>query len=311
MKRLRAVASALATASRSGATQSAYASDCRDFERWCLRARRKPLPATPETLMLYVASQLETHRVSSVERRVAAIADAHRVAGARSPSPKGGPVCGVLAGARRGKKAPSLAKAALRPEDLRHICVKLQRSHGRVAVRDRALLVIGFAAGMRRSELAGLDLADVQFVRQGLLVTIRRGKTDQEGKGRSVGIFRGSRASTCPVRSLVAWLKVRGKKPGPLFPGGPQLSGSRGSAPRLVGASINNIVRRAVKLVGLDPKLYGAHSLRSGFVTAAAEAGMPETLIMQRTGHRSVQTVARYVRPATAFSSGDVLRKAL
>jgi len=183
------------------------------------------------------------------------------------------------------------------------MCAKLRGVRTRAAVRDRALLTLGFAAALRRSELVGLDVVDVRFVPKGLLVRIRRGKTDQEGHGRDVGVFRGRRATTCPVRALRAWLFVRGREAGPLFPG-------RRPGSRLTGACVNQVVKRGCVLAGLDPRGYGAHSLRAGFVTAAAEAGMPETLIMQRTGHRSVQTVAKYVRPASAFSV-DVLAKAM
>ena len=116
-------------------------------------------------------------------------------------------------------------------------------------------------------------------------------------------MFFGSRAQSCPVRALRAWLFVRGREAGALFPGS-------GASRHLVPAMVGQIVKRAVLSIGLDPAGFGAHSLRAGFVTAAAEAGYPETLIMQRTGHRSVQTVARYVRPATAFSV-DALARAL
>jgi integrase len=170
-------------------------------------------------------------------------------------------------------------------------------------VRDRALLLVGFAGGMRRSEVVALDVDDVEFRRKGMLIRIRRSKTDQEGKGREIGIFAGSRAQSCPVRAMKAWLYMRGKHDGPLFTG-------RKEGSRLVVAVVSLVVKRCVKLLGLDPRGYGAHSLRAGFVTAAAEAGMPETLIMQRTGHKSVQTVAKYVRPATAFSV-DALARAL
>lgn len=116
-------------------------------------------------------------------------------------------------------------------------------------------------------------------------------------------MFYGSRASSCPVQALKAWLAERGKGTGPLFPG-------RGPGGQITGETVNDVVKRYVELIGLDAEAYGAHSLRAGFVTAAAEAGMSETLIMQRTGHRSVQTVAKYVRPASVFSV-DVLAKAL
>jgi integrase len=301
MARLRRLAASYAGSARASATLSAYASDWRDFERWCADAQRRALPASEETVCLYLVARLEDRRVSTVDRRFAAILDKHRREGAAVPS--GQLVRDVMRGARRERGSAVSQKAALRPEDLRRICGLLARRHSAGALRDRALLLLGFAAGMRRSEIVALDLADVQFRRRGVLLRIRRSKTDQEGRGRDVGVFSGSRAQSCPVRALKAWLYVRGRAPGALFPG-------RGASGHLVPAMVGQVVKKGVRLIGLDPAGYGAHSLRAGFVTAAAEAGMPETLIMQRTGHRSVQTVAKYVRPASVFSV-DALARAL
>ena len=301
MQKLRRLAASYTGSARATATLSAYASDWRDFDRWCRDARRIALPATEETVCLYVVASLEERRVSTVGRRLAAIVDKHRREG--QPVPSGQLVKDVMRGARRERGSAQVQKAALRPEDLRKICGVLSRQRSARALRDRALLLLGFACGMRRSELVALDVADVSFRKKGVLVRIRRGKTDQEGKGRDVGVFTGSRALSCPVRALKAWLYVRGREAGALFPG-------TGASKHLVPAMVGQIVKHAVESIGLPPAAFGAHSLRAGFVTAAAEGGYPETLIMQRTGHRSVQTVARYVRPATAFAV-DALARAL
>jgi integrase len=301
MAKLRRLAASYTGAARASATLRAYASDWRDFDRWCRDAGRCSLPASEETLCLYLVARLEDRRVSTVDRRFAAIVDKHRREG--QPVPSGQLVRDVMRGARREHGTAPVQKAALRAGDLRKICGLLARRHAAGALRDRALLLLGFAAGMRRSEIVALDLADVSFRKKGMLVRIRKGKTDQEGKGRDVGIFAGSRAQSCPVRALKAWLYVRGKRPGALFPG-------RTSSGHLVGVVVGIVVKKAVKSIGLDPAGYGAHSLRSGFVTAALEAGYATELVMQRTGHRSVQTVAGYFRPATAFSV-DALARAL
>ncbi len=298
--RLRSLARGYSERTHADATGRAYASDWRIFEAWCAAAGRVSLPATEETVSLYLVHELQRRAMSTVDRRVAAIVDRHARAGQRSPA--GGIVRDVLRGARRELGSEQRRKLALTAEDLRSMCRQLVQVRKRWAVRDRAQLLLGFGAGMRCSELVALDLADVHFKPKGLLVRIRRSKTDQEGRGRDVGIFAGSRARSCPVRALKAWLYVRGRAAGPLFFG---REGKR-MATRTVGV----IVKRAAALAGLDPVGYGSHSLRAGFVTTAVQLRIPETLIMQRTGHRSVETVARYVRPASVFAV-DALAGAL
>ncbi len=295
------MAAKLATESRADATKRAYSADWMRFEQWCRAQRRKALPASEETLILYVVAALERYRVATIDRQVAAVVDAHVSRGL--PSPAGRDLRDVMSGARRQPGAGSRPKAAITPDHLRAMCAALRRSGASLWVRDRAILTLGFAAALRRSELAALDVGDVRFVRQGMTVTVRRSKTDQEGEGRVVGVFFGRRALTCPVRAVRAWLRERGGAPGPLFPGA-------GASGHITPERVYQVVLRAVEMIGLERGLYGAHSLRAGFVTAAAEAGVPETVIMQRTGHRSVQTVARYVRPASVFSV-DALARAL
>lgn len=302
VKKLRSEAARLiGDSSQSPNTRLAYASDWRDFESWCQEAGRRDLPALPDTVKLYAMDRLSVHMVATVERRLAAVVSKHERDGFQSPYSL--EVRALLRGARRESGSRPNQKCALRAEDLKKVCVRLASTHGELAARDRAIIALGFAAALRRAELVALNLEDLEFVRKGLSLTIRRSKTDQLQLGRVVGVFKASRRAYCAVESVRDWLKVRGRKPGPLFPG-------TGKTGRVTEHSVNTIVKRSCAMVGLDPKLYGAHSLRAGFVTAAAENGVPESLIMQRTGHRSVQTVARYVRPASVFSV-DALARAL
>ncbi len=284
-------------------TRRAYASDWRRFSAWCRSAGREALPASADTLRLFIAADLEAHAIATVERRVAAVVDRHR--SAKLASPLDDEIRELMRGARRAKGAAPNQKAALTPVQLRQICMRLLRDGSGLALRDRAILTLGFAAAMRRSEISALDLCDIRHASQGVALTLRRSKTDQESRGREVGVFRGRRVSTCPVRSLAAWLKVRGKKPGPLFPGG-RLT----TTGRLSSRAIGEAVKRCVALIGLDPAAYGAHSLRAGCVTAAILAGAQTPLIMKRTGHRSIATLEKYVRTATLFST-DVLSRAM
>ena len=302
LRALREMATAFRVRACADATRRAYASDFRDFEAWCRAVGRDPLPASEETVLLYLTHSLQRFKVSTVARRLAAVQDAHRAA--RAGDFRGARfIRELMAGARRSRGVAVSSKAALSVADLRAVCSRLMRFRSARAVRDRAMLAFGFSLAARRSELVALDLADLRFVARGVVVTIRRSKTDQEGRGRVVGIFHGSKPSTDPVRALRAWLFLRGRRPGPLFPG-------RGPGGRLLPAAVSQILKRNVLAIGLDPAAYGAHSLRAGFVTAAAELGVPESLIMQRTGHRSVQTVTRYVRPASVFAV-DVLAAAM
>ncbi len=159
--------------------------------------------------------------------------------------------------------------------------------------RDRALLLIGFAGGLRRSELVGLDLTDLEFVREGLIVTLRRSKTDQEGRGRRIGIPH-ARGRWCPVRELQAWIEAAEIEEGSLFrslrKGGFVLDD------RLSGEAVSALIKRHVRGIGLEPAKFSGHSLRAGFVTSAARAGIATHLIRAQTGHASDATMAHYIR---------------
>ena len=302
MARLKLEASRLTGISKAPATERAYASDWADFSAWCAGVGRRALPSTHSTLELYIVDRLRTLKLSSVERRVAAIVSKHRDAAVPDPYDSG--VKAVLRGARRELGSAVDAKTALSLMDLRAICRALPVRDEK-AVRDRAIFTVCFAAGMRVSELLALDVADIDFVpRKGMAVHIRRSKTDQRGVGRMVGVFFAMREYCCPVRSLQRWLRFRGGGAGPLFPG-------EGLAGRMTREAVASMIKRRCQQAGLDPRLYGTHSLRAGFVTAACEAHVPDALIMQRTGHRSTATLAKYVRPATIFSAGDALARAL
>jgi integrase len=167
-----------------------------------------------------------------------------------------------------------------------------------VGLRDRALLLVGFAGAFRRSELVALDVSDVEVGEDGLTVTLRRSKTDQEGAGRKVGIPRGSTPETCPVRALRAWLETAAITESALFRS-VNRHGRVGS--RLSDKHVAIAVKEAAAPVGLDVKSFAGHSLRAGLVTSAAIQGRSDRSIMNQTGHRSVAMVQRYVRDASLF----------
>ena len=304
MAKLRKRAAALMTGARSLNTQRAYAHDWADFSVWCEMAGRQAMPAKAETVRLYLSASIgDGKKLSTVERRLAAVVAIHKRE--NKPIPVDEETRAMVSGARRSMPA-SVGKAAVTVKQLRQMCGKLGRSP--IGTRNHALLLLGFATGMRRSELSALDVEDLQFVAKGLRVRIVRSKTDQEGKGREVGVFQGKHTTTDPLKWVKYWLKVRGNEPGPLFV---QFgAGGVNKMERLGEKSIGEIVQDAAESIGLDRTRYGAHSLRAGLVTAAAENGVPEYIIMQTTGHRSVQTLVRYVRPSSAFSFNP-LRAAL
>ncbi len=303
MARLRHVQGRLMQAKRSHNTERAYAHSWSQFERWCSRAGRRALPATAETVSLFVAWCLEEgYRLKTIRLRLAAIAFQHAHKGHDSPVNE--EVRKLLQAAAREKTEEPAGKSALTPAQIRRICDRLQADVPR-DVRDRAILLLGFASGWRRSELAALRLADVKLEpRKGLVLRLRRSKTDQLGQGRVVGIHYGKRKDTCPVRAYEAWLQVRGEWRGPLF----TRVNKAGEVLRdgLSGESILDIVKRCLALIGVDPASYGAHSLRAGMITAAAESGADASAIMGRTGQRSLQTLMGYIRPAQAFSANPL-----
>lgn len=188
-------------------------------------------------------------------------------------------------------------KQALLLEQLRQLLATLPETL--IGCRDRALLLVGYAGGFRRSELAALTCEDLRFTEEGLVVLLRRGKTDQTGAGRTVGIPYGSAPHTCPVRAVKRWLEQAGITTGPLFRGFSG-RGQRLEQP-LSGQQVWRILKRACADAGLKPEEFGAHSLRSGMVTQAIRGGASDHAIMAQTGHKSSEMVRRYRRETDLF----------
>lgn len=286
----------LQRAEKSESTWRTYNARWSAFCSWCEEAKLPSLPASAETLCLYITWALETrrNRLSTVDVTLVAILDHHRREG--YPSPLTPEVREYFESCTRHLKEERRGKAPLTLEQLQMICaLPCEKPYDK---RNRAIILLGFASGWRRGELAGLDLRDVSFEEEGVVLQLRHSKTDQQGLGRQVGIRFGEHPETCPVRALQNWIEVRGEQPGPLFLqtrlGNLELS-------RMSGPHICRMVKQMLRRVGINPSAYGAHSMRTGFVTKAAELGASELAIMQHTGHRSIQTVLGYVRPVKAF----------
>lgn len=282
--------------SQAAATRDAYQSDLADFAAWCAARGLSALPAEPQTVTRYLVARAEALKVSTLTRRLSAISQAHQARNLDSPTASL-LVRKTFAGIRRTRGADQQGKAPLLPDDLRLMVSELDDSPtGR---RDRALLLLGFAGAFRRSELVSLDLADLQFRREGIIVTLRRSKTDQDGQGQLRGIPRGRDKALCPVRAVEAWVAAAGLVEGPLF----RAIDRHGNLSDVALADFHvvRVIKRLTAAIGLEPEDYGGHSLRAGLATAAAAAGKEERDIMRQTGHKSVAMVRKYIRPGELF----------
>lgn len=285
-------------------TRRAYRADWAHFEAWCSAQGKLALPATEETLVLYFTELASTHKTSTLARRVSSISQVHLAAGFESPTRT--PVLrNLLAGIRRTKGTAPAVKTPVMTEELR--LMVNATSGDLLGGRDRALLLIGFAGGFRRSELVSLDFEDLEFQREGVIVTLRRSKTDQEGRGRRIGIPLGS-GKTCPVRALEKWIELSRIIVGPLFR--PVNRHGQVGPARLSDKAVVLIVKRCADSAGLDPALYAGHSLRAGLATSAARNGASERSIMRQTGHKSESMVRRYIRDGEVFGRDNAAGKA-
>jgi integrase len=277
-------------------TLRGYRADWRDFCAWCESHGLSPLPASPETVAAYIAECAGRLKVGSIQRRLNAIAEAHKATGLDSPT-TAGMVRNTLKGIRRALGTATAPKSPTLTDDIRAMVDATDA--GLIGARDRALMLLGFAGAFRRSELVGLDISDCAFGNDGLTVTLRKSKTDQDGAGRKIGIPYGSNPETCPVRTVQAWLAEAGADAGPLFRSINRHGQVR--AGRLSGIDVARVVKKLAVRAGLDPAKYAGHSLRAGHATSAAIAGASERSIMKQTGHRSVQMVRRYIRDGSLF----------
>lgn len=287
---------AFVRASKSASTIRGYRADWRHFCEWCEGHKLGPLPASSATVAAYIAECAEHLKPGSIQRRLNAIAEAHKAVGLDSPT-AAGIVKNTMKGIKRTFGTAALQKAPALTDDIKAM-VEVADA-GLIGLRDRALILLGFAGAFRRSEVVGLDVGDCGFGKDGLTVTLRRSKTDQDGQGRKIGIPYGSNPDTCPVRVLQAWLVQAALTGGAVFRSINRHGQTQ--AGRLSPADVARVVKKLAERAGLDASKYAGHSLRAGHATAAAIAGASERSIMYQTGHRSVQTVRRYIRDGSLF----------
>lgn len=285
-------------------TVRGYAADWRLFNRWCERTGRTPLPASEDTVGMYVAwlVEYEGKKTTTAARHVAAIRHQHRIEGFEPPITED--ANRTIRAARRKRQERPEGKRALGVSDLLRAAAGCDISTNR-GTRNRALLIIGFASSLRGSELAALKLSDVAFEPQGVALLLRHSKTDQLGRGRIIGLWQGSRQETDPVAVLHAWIDKRGPWDGPLFPF-VNRHDAVGRTP-ISGEAVNKVVKRSVARIGIDPAAYGSHSLRAGAVTASADLGRSDQEIMALSGHASAAVMRMYVRRARVFDGRNPL----
>lgn len=292
-----AAADALIEASRAAATRTAYRGDWQRFTDWCDANGIAPLHASDEHVAAYVGYLVTVgKKPSTIERALASLNAAYRAAGIDDPPSASTVVRLTMSGARR---TVGVAPDRARPLSLAEMKVMVDALPNSLAgTRDRALLLVGFAAALRRNELASLTVGDLEFVHEGLLVHLRRSKTDQQGEGQTVPVAYASDVSYCPIRGSRAWLEDAGLTQGPLWRSITRHGAVGGS---LSSRAVHDIVLRAARGAGVDLDRLSAHSLRAGYVTAAALAGAPERAIANVSRHKSIPVLRTYVRQATIW----------
>jgi site-specific recombinase XerD len=289
-------------------SRRAYRSDWRHFESWCRSLSLICLPAAPETIALYLTALATDHKPSSLQRKLTSITKAHQAAGLPTPaSMQNAVVSETLKGIRRTLGTAQPGKEPLLTADILKMLDALEGDLG--GCRNRALLLLGFAGGFRRSELVGLDIEDIAETADGLVVRVRRSKTDPEAKGMTVALPYGSTAATCPVRSYRKWIAAAEINSGPAFRSVDR-HGRIGRGPMNAG-SVARLIKRAAEAAGLDPASYAGHSLRAGFATQAFLNGAAEVSIMRQTRHKSLNTLRKYIRDRSLFRDNPAAKLGL
>ena len=295
-------------AAKSANSRRAYRSDWRHFEAWCRSHGLPDLPAAPETVALYLTALATDHKPASLQRKLTSISKAHQAAGFSTPaSMRHAVVSETLKGIRRTLGTAQPGKEPLLTADILKMLAALD--DGLPGSRDRALLLVGFAGGFRRSEIVSLDVDDIRETADGLVIRVRRSKTDPEARGMTVALPYGSLAATCPVRSYRAWIAAAGIEFGPAFRSVDRHG--RLSQGQMNAGSVARLIKRAAEAAGLDPAGYAGHSLRAGFATQAFLNGAAEVAIMRQTRHKSLNTLRKYIRDRSLFRDNPAARLGL
>ncbi|TWH49239.1 site-specific integrase [Sporomusa sp. KB1] len=291
--------------SKSDNTLRAYEADWMDFYDWCTHHNLQALPAEPETIVNYINDLADHAKANTVSRRVSAISENHKAAGCVDNNPcRGGLVRNALDAIRREKGTLQRGKAPILMEDLQNITSYFDNTDI-AGIRDKALLLLGFMGAFRRSELVQIDIEDLTFTQEGVIILVAQSKGDQVGQGAQVAIpYYRSNRDICAVTALKSWIHTAHLDSGPLFRPLNKYKQIRNR--RLTNQSVAIIVKKYAKLSGLNPDNFAGHSLRRGFATSAAQHDVDERSIMQQTRHKSEKMVRRYIEQGNLFKNNPL-----
>ena len=288
--------------SKANNTLRAYKSDFKDFGAFCVKHGFNSMPTEPKIVSLYLTHLSSNSKISTLRRRLVSIGVIHKLKGHYLDT-KHPVIIENLMGIKRKKGSIQTGKKPILINHLKQIInvIDEQKIEKIKKLRNRTLILIGFGGGFRRTELISIDYEDLDFVEEGVKITLRRSKTYQFGEGLIKGLPYFSNEKYCPVTSLKNWINLSKIKTGPVFrrfAKGPTLT-----AHRLTDQSVVLIIKDCLKLAGIENQNFSGHSLRSGFATAAAESGADERSIMAMTGHKTTQMVRRYIKEANIFKN--------
>ncbi|MDA7597288.1 tyrosine-type recombinase/integrase [Candidatus Pelagibacter sp.] len=289
--------------SKANNTVRAYKSDFNDFELFCVQNGFKSLPTEPKIVSLYLTHlSIKDIKMSTLRRRLVSLGVIHKLKGhyldTKHPS-----IIENILGIKRRKGSAQKGKKPLLINSLKKIInvIDQEIKEEIKRLRDRSLILIGFSGGFRRNEIVSLDYDDLDFVTEGLKIILRRSKTDQFGEGSIKAIPYFDNSQYCPVNSIKKWIEVSNINSGPLFRR--FTKGSKLLENRLTDQTVALLLKKYLKLAGIENINYSGHSLRSGFATSAAESGAEERSIMAMTGHKSTEMVRRYIKEANLFKN--------
>ena len=270
-------------------TLRAYKADYKDFANFCIRKGFKPMPSEPKIITLYLTHLSKVCKFSTLKRRLASISIIHKLSGHYIDS-KHPMITENLMGIKRILGSHQKAKKPILINDLKLIIDVIDKEKNeKRRLKNKALILIGFAGGFRRSELVAIHYEDIDFVTEGVKIFVKKSKTDQSGEGMTKGIPYFSNPEYCPVNSLKNWLEKSKIKTGKIFD--------------ISDKSVALTIKKYTAIAGLDSNKYSGHSLRSGFATSTAELGAEERSIMAMTGHKTTQMVRRYIQEANLFKN--------
>ena len=276
--------------SKSENTLRAYQSDYNDFSLFCTKNGFQAMPTQPKILALYITHLSSYSKYSTLKRRLASISILHKTNGHYIDT-KHPIIMENLMGIKRTNGSNQKGKKPLLINDLKMLINAIDQSNekDKRKIRDKALILIGFSGGFRRSELVDIEYEDLEFVSEGVKIFVKRSKTDQSGEGMTKAIPYFDNKNFCPVIALKNWIEIFDLKKNRIF--------------NISDKSVALIIKKYASYAGLDSHRYAGHSLRSGFATSTAESGAEERNIMAMTGHKSTEMVRRYIKEANLFKN--------